>query len=152
MLFTTLTLSLYLKKAWHFLQVVYTWIKGNWLLLLLLLGFIYAVFFARQKENSYNNLLKAFQDQMAQNQKELDDLRKIQEDQIKAQQEIETKYREVLDKIEKDYQDKLQQLDKEKEQEIKDIIAKNRDNPDAMAKELNTLLGIPLYPTSSQPT
>lgn len=127
------------------MKVAGTWIKGNFILILLLVGLIYAFLFVKRKTDLYNQLLKEFRDQQTQNKQQLEDMRKVQQEQIQKQQEIDKKYHEVLEKIEKDYQGKLAALTTDKEKELRRVIEKNQDDPGAMATEINSLFGIPLY-------
>lgn len=134
-------------KVWNFFKLAGTWIKGNWLLLLLIGGLIYVICFAKNKQVLFDQLLKEFKNQQEQNAKQLEELRKIQEEQVLKQQEINRKYNEVLDRIERDYREQLRTLDIQKERDLRNIIENNQDNPDAMAKDINILFGIPIYKT-----
>lgn len=138
-------MPLWLTKIWNWLKLVGVWIKGNFTLILLLIGVVYAFFFVKKKTDLYNLLFKEFRDQQVQNKQQLDDMRKVQQEQIQKQQEIDKKYHEVLEKIEKDYQGKLAALTTDKEKELRRVIEKNQDDPVAMATEINSLFGIPLY-------
>lgn len=142
-------------KIWNALKLASTWLKGNAHLLLLLVGivfaFIFAAFFAKRKAENIDVLLKAFQDQQLQNSKELEALRQIQQDQTVKQQEINRKYQEVIAKIEQDYHAQLLAIDAAKEKELKVVIARNHDDPVAMATEINQLFGIPLYTAPTSP-
>jgi sensor histidine kinase YesM len=141
----TTTMPIWLLSVWHWLKIAGVWIKGNWILLLLAAGMVFALVAAKNKAANYETLLKAFQDQQTQNARELDELRKIQQDQIQKQLDIDRKYQEVLDKIQKDYQDQLHALDAKKQQELRAIIAANHDDPASMASAINGLFGIPIY-------
>lgn len=139
---------IWLMKVWSWLKIAALWIKGHWLLLALVAGVIYAFLFAKNKSTMLNQLLRELREQQAQNVQELNQLRQIQQDQISKQQEINAKYNEVLDKIERDYRSQLQTLDIQKEVDLRHIIATNRDDPNAMARDINILFGIPIYPTN----
>lgn len=143
-------MPLWLTKIGHGFQAMGTWLKGNWVLLLLGLSLVFTVLFAKKKSDNYALLMKEFMDQQTQNAKELAELRKIQQEQIAKQQEIDRRYREVIAKIEKDYQDQIRSLTTAKQQELRQIIERNGDDPGAMASEINSLLGIPLYTLPSQ--
>jgi len=138
------TMPLWLTKVGHFCQIIWTWLKGNWMLLVMGAVLVYGFISAKRKSANFDVLLKEFQNQQAQNAKELEELRKIQQDQIRKQQEINQKYHEVLAKIEKDYQEQMQALTAAKKQELLTVIARNHDDPAAMAAEINSLFGIPL--------
>lgn len=138
-------MPLWLAKVWNGLKVAGTWLKGNWILLLLLVGMVYTLLITKSKSVLYDQLTREFRDQQEQNRKVLEELRKIQQDQILKQQEINRRYQEVVAKVERDYQGKLLSLTMDKEKELRAIIARNNDDPGAMAIEINNLFGIPLY-------
>jgi len=136
---------MWFTKLRNWFKIAATWLKGNWGLLLLLAGMVYTIIQAKNKSALYDQLLKEFRNQQEQNRKDLEELRKIQQEQIQRQREIDQKYQEVIAKIEKDYREHIQALTAQKERDLRDIIARNRDDPAAMASEINSLFGIPLY-------
>ena len=142
-------MPVWLQKTWNWLKIAGTWIKGHALLLALGVLLVYAMIASKNKQTLYNQLLQEFQGQQAKNAKELQDLRNIQQENLRKQEEINRKYNEVLDRIQKNYQDQLQNLDAQKEQDLRRIIAANHDDPNAMANDINTLFGIPIFPPSN---
>lgn len=142
-------MPVWLQKTWNWLKIAGTWIKGHALLLVLGVLLVYAMIASKNKQALYNQLLQEFQGQQAKNAKELQDLRNIQQENLRKQEEINRKYNEVLDRIQKNYQDQLQNLDAQKEQDLRRIIAANHDDPNAMANDINTLFGIPIFPPSN---
>lgn len=143
-------MPLWLTKVGNAMKVLGSWLKGNWMLLVLGLGLAMSVFFLRGKASGYDQLLKEFLAQQVQNKQQLEDLRKIQQEQILKQRGIDKKYQEVILKIEHDYQDQIKTLTRAKEQELHQIIERNHDDPDAMSAEINGLFGIPIFaPPSS---
>lgn len=142
-------MPVWLQKTWNWLKIAGTWIKGHALLLVLGVLLVYAMIASKNKQALYNQLLQEFQGQQAKNAKELQDLRNIQQENLRKQEEINRKYNEVLDRIQKNYQDQLQNLDAQKEQDLRRIIAANHDDPNAMANDINALFGIPIFPPSN---
>jgi uncharacterized membrane protein YhiD involved in acid resistance len=141
-----MTTPIWLMKVFGWLKLAGAWLKGHWYVLVIAAGLIYASILAKNKSTVINDLLKELREQQTRNSKQLDELRKIQHDQIVRQQEINAKYNEVLNKIQKDYQDQLRNLDSQKEADLRNIIATNKDDPSAMARDINILFGIPIYP------
>lgn len=138
-------------KVGHFFQVVWTWIKGNWMVILLGAGLLFAIISAKGKADSYNNLMKEFQDQLTRNHAELDQLRALQQSQIAQQQAINQHYNEVIDKIQHDYQSAVATLDANRRKELQNVIANTHDDPDEMARQVNALFGLPIYPLVTPP-
>lgn len=133
-------------KIGHFFAYVGTWLKNNWLVLLLLAGLVYAIIFARGKSSDYDQLIKQFQDQLTRNRQDLDQLRQIQQQELQKQQEINQKYNETLQLIQQNYQQEMAALDAQKKNELQNIIANTHDDPNAMAQQINALFGLPIYP------
>lgn len=143
-------MPLWLTKIGNALKVAFAWLKGNFVLVLLLFVIIYSLIAVKKRDNMYKDLWEQYREQQAQNRRELEELRKIQQEQIAKQQEIDRKYREVVASIEQNYRDQLQNLSRAKEQELRQIIARTHDDPGAMAQEINSLFGLPVYTLPSQ--
>lgn len=138
-------MPLWLTKIGNALKIAFTWLKGNFMLVLLLFVVIYSLIAVKKRDNMYKDLWEQYREQQAQNRRELEELRKIQQEQIAKQQEIDKKYREVVASIEQNYRDQLQNLSRAKEQELRQIIARTHEDPSAMAQEINSLFGLPVY-------
>lgn len=144
-------MPIWLLKIWNVLKLVGTWLKGNWLIVLLGIGFVFTLVFLRRTAQDNKNLVKQIQDQMNENRKNLEKMKEIQEEHLVKEQEINKKYREVLLKIEQDYKEQLKELDSKKQKELKNIIAANNNDPNAMAQQINQLFGITILPVSVSP-
>ena len=142
---TEVKMPLWLTKIGNALKIAFTWLKGNFMLILVGVAVIYGLIAVKKRDNAYENLWKMYREQQAQNRRELEELRKIQQEQIAKQQEIDRKYREVVASIEQNYRDQLQNLSRAKEQELRQIIERTHDDPGAMAQEINSLFGLPVY-------
>lgn len=138
-------MPLWLTKVGNALKVAFTWIKGNALLIFMAVAMIYAFITVKRRDGVYQQLMDEFRKQQAQNRLQVEELRRIQQEQIVKQQEIDRKYREVVATIEQNYRDQLQNLSRAKEQELRQIVARNNDDPNAMAQEINSLFGLPVF-------
>lgn len=132
-------------KLKNYLSISWAWIKGNILAVLMIPVFVFAFVFAKKKDSLSESLLAEMQAMQAQNHKQIEDLRKIHQDQLLKQQAIDAKYREVVQTIEVNYQQELHALSAAKETELKALVAANQDDPEKMAQEINQLLGLPIY-------
>jgi predicted solute-binding protein len=138
-----------LQKIWHWIKVAALWIKGHIALIAFAIAMVFALVVAKNKSSLYAQLLEEFRNQQAQNTRNLDALRAVQADHITKQEAINKRYNEVLDHIQRDYQSQIQNLDVQKEKDLKHIIAVNQNDPNAMARDINILFGIPIYPPSN---
>jgi phosphoglycolate phosphatase-like HAD superfamily hydrolase len=141
-------MPIWLMKVGNFFKLLWLWLKNNWIVVPFAAVAVYTFFLAKNKSAIIDQLTKEFQAQQTQNREQLNELRRIQQEQIVKQQEINKKYNEVLDRIQVNYQEQLKTLDAEKERDLRRIIATNKDNPEAMAKDINILFGIPIFPNS----
>jgi hypothetical protein len=138
-------MPIWLIKVGNAFKVAFTWLKGNFALVLLVLFMIYSFIAVKKRDGLYKQLMEEYQKQREQNRQQLEELRKIQQEQILKQQEIDRKYREVVASIEQNYRDQIQNLSRAKEQEMRQIIERTHDDPTAMAEEINSLFGLPVY-------
>jgi hypothetical protein len=138
-------MPLWLTKVGNALKVAFTWVKGNALLIFMAVAMIYAFITVKRRDGVYQQLMDEFRKQQAQNRLQVEELRRIQQEQIVKQQEIDRKYREVVATIEQNYRDQLQNLSRAKEQELRQIVARNNDDPNAMAQEINSLFGFLVF-------
>jgi hypothetical protein len=119
--------------------------KNYGAIILLGIALVYALIFVKRKQDLSNDLLKQIQDQGKRHRDEVDALVKVHEEEVKRHAEIEKKYNETIVKIEQEHQQALQQLDRQKKQELHQIIETTNDDPDEMARRVNSLFGIPIY-------
>lgn len=138
-------MPIWLIKVGNAFKVAFAWLKGNFTLVLLVFFMIYSFIAVKKRDRLYKQLMDEYQKQREQNRQQIEELRKIQQEQIAKQQEIDKKYREVVASIEQNYRDQLQSLTRAKEQEMRQIIERTHDDPVAMAQEINSLFGLPVY-------
>ena len=119
-------------------------LKQHWEWFVLAIILLAGTLFLSSKSLQYQGLLKAMEQMTRRHEQELEELRKIQEDDRNKRLEIEQKYRDVLNKIEEQRQAGLIQLDKQKKDDIKRIITEVGDDPQKMASELQKLFGFPI--------
>tara|TARA_R110002020_G_scaffold411580_1_gene621198 strand:- start:400 stop:738 length:339 start_codon:yes stop_codon:yes gene_type:complete len=72
---------------------------------------------------------------------EIDTINKNNAENQEKKNEIVKEHKETLDKIEKDFNVKIDELEKEKQEEVSILVARHKEKPDEMAKEIARLLG-----------
>lgn len=122
--------------------------KNYGILIGLFLALVASIVFSFKKQNAYNKLLKEILERNNQHRRELDDLQKIHDEEVRRYGEIEKVYNETLEKIKNEHSELLSQLDSQKKSELKKIIESTGDNPDLMADRINNLFSIPIYHTN----
>ena len=130
-----------LKDKLFFLKI-YSFIKVNWMSLVLGIGILYTMFIAKNKEDNIKLLISERERISKEHQQTLANIQSQVENEIKKRQEIEKKYNDLMDKIKNEYDQGVIEIAETKKKEIKDLIKRNHENPAAMANSINQLFGI----------
>lgn len=93
-------------------------------------------------DDALKNILEAQQKAREEHKTNLAELQAKVDTEIQQRQFIERTYNDVVTKLETDHEAQTQNIAKTKEKEIKEIIARNKANPEVMATRLNELFGI----------
>jgi ribosomal protein S1 len=124
--------------------MIWLFIKKYWSLFLFAVLFVASSVLFASKQKQIQNLLKMLQDQTQQHNRDLLELQRIRDEEIKQRQEVQQQYEEVIAKINREHAEALVNLNRQKENEMKKLIEEFQDDPDRMAAEVNRLLGIPI--------
>ena len=120
------------KKAW-------VWIKNYWYIPAVLVYTISIWLFFRK---SNKNLTKMLQISKESYQKEISAINEAREKEAEEKEKILLAYQETLKKLEKEHNVKVEDLSSKKKKEIKNLVEENKENPDALAKEMKELFGV----------
>ena len=130
-----------LKDKLFFLKI-YSFIKVNWMSLLLGVGLLYTAIVAKNKEDNIKLLISERERVNKEHQEILRNIQNQFENEIKKRQEIEKKYNDLMLKIKNEYDQGVIEIAETKKKEIKALIERNNENPAAMANSINQLFGI----------
>ena len=128
---TFLTLKTVLKKAW-------VWIKHNWHVPAVLIYTLVLWIIFRRKDTAFAVLEernKSYKDQ-------IDVINKSHEEELEKRNKVIEKYNDLITKIEEKYSADRQELDNKKRKEVKDLVEKYHDDPDALAKLIAEKYGL----------
>lgn len=120
-----LVIKTFFKKVW-------TWLKHNWKVPLVLVYTIVLWFFFRQKDKAREVLevrAESYEAQIAA-------LNAAHAEEIKKRDEILKQYTEIVEELEKVYAEDRKELDSKKKKEVKKIVEKYYNRPDELAREL----------------
>jgi LPXTG-motif cell wall-anchored protein len=106
---------------------------------LVLAAVVALLFFKRKQAEEY---LKLLEGRLKSKEKELADLKKIEEQQKLRQQEIDARYQQIIEDLKIRHQIEIEKLNEEKKQELRRLIEMYKDDPEAQAEHLNTLFGL----------
>jgi vacuolar-type H+-ATPase subunit I/STV1 len=128
---TLLAIKTFFKKAW-------AWLKHNWKVPLIILYTLALWLLFRRKDAAFlvleerNKSYKAQIDVINQNHKE----------ELEKRNKVIEKYNDLVSQLEDQYAADNKELDEAKKKEIKDIVEKHHDNPNALAQMLAEKYGL----------
>ena len=137
-------LKLALLKIKNALLAFGSFLKKHWTLLGLSLVSVGAFLLVEHKDD----LLKHLESEREKAAKDHNDtvaaLQTEIEQEIQKRQEIQKQYNDLVTMINQQHDAAVQTIAADKEKDIKDIIARNNGNPEAIASSINSLFGIPV--------
>jgi hypothetical protein len=119
-----LVIKTFFKKVW-------TWLKHNWKVPLVLIYTIALWVFFRQKDKAREVLevrAESYEAQIAA-------LNTAHAEEIKKRNEILKQYTEIVEELERTYTEDRKELDSKKKKEVKKIVEKYYNRPDELARE-----------------
>jgi malonyl CoA-acyl carrier protein transacylase len=122
--------TIFCKKIW-------AWIKHYWFwpVIVALLAFS-TITGTRAKEKLFEMMLKQKEDY----KKELEIIKKVNEEKDLEKNRTIKEHQEELEKIEEEHGLKLEELEEEKRSELVTTIEENKDEPEKLAKEIARIL------------
>lgn len=138
------------KPTW--LSEVLAWLKHHWMILVVIAVGIWAWIVLRGKGEEVERMLSLYQRQSDDQKRQLDEIRRLREEERVKQAQIEQTYQETLETLRRNHQEQVRLLNASKKQEIRKIIEEtNGGDPDLLAKRMNALFGIPIFEQPTQP-
>jgi len=128
---TFLALKTVLKKAW-------VWIKHNWHVPAVLVYTLVLWAMFRRKDTASTIL----EERNKSYKNQIDVINKSHEEELEKRNKIIEKYNGLIIKIEEKYSADRQELDNKKRKEVKDMVEKYHDDPDALAKLIAEKYGL----------
>lgn len=120
------------------------WLKGNIALVITFLLLIIGTFVSIILFKKESKLLDSLEERSINYRKDLDNLKRIRDNELQERILIERRYQEQIERLQKDHLEALNNLDKGKEQLVKDVLKETRDSPEKAAQRINEIFGIPI--------
>lgn len=124
------------EKIVNFFKSVYTYI----VLMGIVFGIIVCLLVFKQKK-AYE-LIELLNGRLKAREQELEELKKIEIERKKKQEEIETKFQLTLKELEEKHKIELSQITEAKKEELRNLLIKYDNDPEAQAEHLNELFGL----------
>lgn len=128
------------EKIVQFFKSAYTY------LILIGIGLAILVCFLFFKEKKAYELIEFLSNKLKAREQELEDLKKLEIEQKKKQEEIETRFQETLKELEEKHKIELSQINEAKKEELRNILVKYENDPEAQTEHLNELFGLSSSP------
>lgn len=119
------------------LKVAFSYVKKYWWIAAAIVGF---VLFKRWMDQS-GDIAKTLEDIQKAHDEELKSIKDADAARSKATQDNIQKMQDRLDAVEKQYEAAQQQLDDSKREQIKQILATDSNDPDALSQKLSDATG-----------
>lgn len=126
-----LTAKTILKKSW-------LWLKHNWKVPFIIIYTLALWFLFRRKDAAYQIL----EERNNSYQRQIDLINQNHKDELEKRNEIIEKYNDLVSQLEEKYAEDNRKLDAAKKREIKEIVEKHHDDPDALARMLAEKYGL----------
>lgn len=123
---------------------IWKWLKDNWLPLLLVLAVVGLFAKGCDQVNSYNNLFEQYQQQSEDHERQLQELRSIQESEREALDRQLQEYMQNMDRIEREYKDEIDRISRSSRTRQSDIIRNHDNDPDTLTEAVHAVFGIPV--------
>jgi hypothetical protein len=113
-------------------------LKNNWAYLAIGLFVVLGFASYRKKVDAYENIVRSLQES---HQKELDEIKKVREEERKGYEANERKYKERMAAIEKEYETAKIAFEEKKQSAVKQVISTTGGKPDKLAEKLAEVTG-----------
>ena len=128
---TLLAIKSFFKKAW-------AWLKHNWKVPLIILYTLALWLLFRRKDAAFLVLEERNKSYKAQ----IDVINQSHKEELEKRNKVIEKYNDLVSQLEDQYAADNKELDEAKKKEIKDIVEKHHDNPNALAQMLAEKYGL----------
>ena len=132
---TFLTIKTFLKKMW-------AWTKHYWYVPAVIIYTLLLWVVFKNKDKALD-ILKIREESL---KNQMDVINDSHEEEIEKRNKVLEEYNKVLEEIEKEYEEGRDQLNEKKKEEIKKIIEKHIEDPEAIAKEMAEKFGFMYIP------
>lgn len=136
-----------MEKVKKFFGSVWSWVKENWLTILIIVGVcLLAVnaFSQFDKTKSYRELLEQYHQESLDHQRQIKDLRTIMEEERAEQHRIIQKYLEEQSRIESEFKQALERIARDRTVNQDNIIRDHEKDPTTLTTAVTETFGIPL--------
>lgn len=120
------------------------WLKGNIALVITFLLLIIGTFISIILFRKESKLLDSLEESSMNYRKDLDNLKRIRDNELQERILIERRYQEQIERLQKEHLEALNNLDKGKEKLVKDVLKETKDAPEKAAQRINEIFGIPI--------
>ena len=128
---TLLAIKSFFKKTW-------VWLKHNWKVPLIILYTLALWLLFRRKDAAFLVLEERNKSYKAQ----IDVINQSHKEELEKRNKVIEKYNDLVSQLEDQYAADNKELDEAKKKEIKDIVEKHHDNPNALAQMLAEKYGL----------
>jgi len=121
------------------LEKIKKFVKSTWFWVLLVPSVFVAFIIAFWRNRS--NLFELMQDIRASGKKEVEDIKKIREEELQSQSEADKLFERRMKKVEEDFAKEKKEFDEKKKNEVEQLLISTKSDPVKLAEELSKVTG-----------
>ena len=121
------------------LEKIKKFVKSTWFWVLLAPSVFVAFIIAFWRNRG--NLFELMQDIRASGKKEVEDIKKIREEELQSQSEADKLFERRMKKVEEDFAKEKKEFDEKKKNEVEQLLISTKSDPVKLAEELSKVTG-----------
>ena len=130
-----------LKKAFG---AIWKWLKANWLVIIVIVAVGALAFNSCSNDESYRSLFQQYTEKSDDHQRQIKDMRDLQEQERKARDLLMQEYIDELHRIEREYKTELGKIAEQRNNNRNEIIRNHDRDPTSLTDAVNEVFGIPV--------
>lgn len=133
-----------MEKFKKILGSLWKWLKENWLVVLVIVGVAALAFRGCSQEEAYSNLFDHYNEQSKDHERQIQELRSLQDQERAERERILQEYLAELHRIEQEYKEELGRIEQQREDTQSDIIRDHDRDPTTLTTAVTETFGIPV--------
>ena len=128
----------------NFLKKIWVYAKSSWKVIFAVLLFIVLLAFMKRRETGLVEQMNQIRDAHKKELEQIDYIRKQERDE---REKNELMYKKIIEEIQKKYDEAKRDLDVQMKKDVKNMVAKYKDDPVALAEKVSAATGFKIiYP------
>lgn len=133
-----------MSKIKEIFGTIFGWFRKNWLLLLVIISLVALFLKGCDQSNVYDNLFERFQEQSKDHNRQIKELRLLQEEEREEMSRLMQQYTNEINRIEHEYKEELGRIANFRETTRTRIVENHGRDPNTLTVVVRDTFGIPI--------